>query len=262
MKTKVATADRIKKEQLAVVAHVPVKVKAEPVAPTADEIKSATANHRTVVTCLKETAGTFLKLSRALFAINSLGQYKALGFKSWAKYLESQDVNFSIPQSKGYIRLGRMLATVMFPEHDKLNKEMDIYLLNVTDDEMMACGYSSMLELSRLAQTPKAFQEHSGEIMDYINMRAKGRITHAKLKVEIDDILGVGKGRVDAEVQEGSEDRTTGAETATTDVLNVAGYPDWKRSILKMVASSPDMNNFMASLQAYCESVKPKTMAA
>lgn len=224
---------------------------------TADQKAEATKQQTALLEGLKEQGTGFLKVCRALYHMNAHKMYKALGFKSWREYVEGKTVAIGFTQSKGYVRVGRMLAFGDVRYVDMvLTKDLTAdckWGISVTDAEFVKAGYASMLEISRLAATAEDFAANIDDIVEYITARAKGDYTYAKLKAEIDEALkkeskGDGEGSDDSDGEETEE-------TAETE------YPEWKREVLAMVAKADSFGALMADLAAMSDKT-PKAATA
>lgn len=183
---------------------------------------SATENLETIRRTQKATAENFIDASVAMFWIRELQQYKELGFKRLESFLDSQGVEVSKAQFHAMANLGSALRWI-----------------NTTRDELVAVGYSAMIEIVRLAKSKDGAEKHKSDIARLITRKAKGLIDVKSVRDEVKVLLGEGKVQADSKPAPVETEETD--ETAPTSA-------DWRTKYRAMLGRATDEADFLAML--------------
>lgn len=176
-------------------------------------LKSAQENQELIIRCQRENMKNFLYMAIAMFQIREYRQFEALGYKTIDAFIASPHIVVSKGQFNGLANVARMLQWV-----------------NTTEDELLACGYTSCMEVARLARSYGDAEVNRERIASLLTRRSKGLIDHARLAKEVAETLGTkSKPKSDkpAPVQtlDNSSD-TDGDDTTTEKAAN------WRKELL------------------------------
>jgi hypothetical protein len=199
---------------------------------TLTNLKSADENLQIIMRAQTESHRLFIHMSVALFQIREYKQYKALGFKNVEAFLDSQNVNISKAQF-----------------HDMASLGCALQWINTTEDELVACGYSSCKEIARLARSYGDAELNRATIASLITRRSKGTIGNDRVREEVVAALGLDKkskpkaDKATAHVQtlDNSSD-TDGDDTPTEST-------DWRTKYKTALGKAKDEADFLAIMR-------------
>lgn len=190
---------------------------------------SASENLETIRRTQRATAENFIDASIAMFWLRELKQYKELGFDRLEMFLDSQGIEVSKAQFHAMANLGSALRWI-----------------NTTRDELVAVGYSAMIEIVRLAKSKDGAEKHKSDIARLITRKAKGLIDVKSVRDEVKVLLGEGKVQADSTPKPPAapapvEADDSGDETAPTST-------DWRTKYRAMLGRAADEADFLAML--------------
>lgn len=186
---------------------------------------SAQENMETIKRTQRAATENFVDASVAMFWIRELKQYKELGFDRLEAFLDSQGIEVSKAQFHAMANLGSALRWI-----------------NTTRDELVAVGYSAMIEIIRLSRTKDGAEKYKSDIARLITRKAKGLIDVASVRNEVKALIGESTKQAEAapalapvETDNNSDDDTTSA-------------PDWRTKYKTMLGRAKDEADFVAML--------------
>lgn len=186
---------------------------------------SAQENMETIKRTQRAATENFVDASVAMFWIRELKQYKELGFDRLEAFLDSQGIEVSKAQFHAMANLGSALRWI-----------------NTTRDELVAVGYSAMIEIIRLSRTKDGAEKYKSDIARLITRKAKGLIDVASVRNEVKALIGESTKQAEAapalapvETDNNSDDDTTSA-------------PDWRTKYETMLGRAKDEADFVAML--------------
>jgi len=189
---------------------------------------SASENLEIIKRTQRATAENFIDASVAMFWLRDLKQYKELGFDRLEMFLDSQGIEVSKAQFHAMANLGSSLRWV-----------------NTTREELVAVGYSAMIEIVRLAKSKDGAEKYSVEIAKLITRKAKGLIDVKTVRDAVKSLLGEGKVQASTAIPSPSESDDTAnlAETAEPE------SNDWRTKYKSMLGSATDEADFIARIR-------------
>lgn len=181
-------------------------------------MKSAQENQELIIRCQRENMKNFLYMAIAMFQIREYRQFEALGYKTIDAFIASPHIVVSKGQFNGLANVARMLQWV-----------------NTTEDELLACGYTSCMEVARLARSYGDAEINREKIASLLTRRSKGLIDHARLVKEVAEILGTkSKAKADKPAPVQTLDSTL--EDDSSDDTATESATDWRKELLTELA--------------------------
>lgn len=177
---------------------------------------SAHENLETIRRTQKATTENFIDASIAMFWIREMKQYKELGFDRLESFLDSQGIEVSKAQFHAMANLGAALRWI-----------------STTREELVAVGYSAMIEIVRLAKSKDGAEKHKSDIARLITRKAKGLIDVRSVRDEVKALLGEGKVQADSATK----------NTATTEPVesdDTETTPGWWADVCAIKAKAGD----------------------
>lgn len=171
---------------------------------------TASENLEVIKRTQRATAENFIDASIAMFWLRELKQYKELGFDRLEMFLDSQGIEVSKAQFHAMANLGSALRWI-----------------NTTRDELVAVGYSAMIEIVRLAKSKDGAEKYKSDIARLITRKAKGLIDVKSVRDEVKALLGESKPQAD------SAPKSVAVETEETETETT---PDWWATVCTIKA--------------------------
>ena len=182
---------------------------------------TASENLEVIKRTQRATAENFIDASVAMFWLRDLKQYKELGFDRLEMFLDSQGIEVSKAQFHQMANLGSALRWI-----------------NTTREELVAVGYSAMIEIVRLAKSKDGAEKHKYDIARLITRKAKGLIVVAAVRDEVKSLLGEGK------VQASTAPNAPALPSPTAE----PDSNDWRTKYRSMLGSAHDEAHFVAMM--------------
>lgn len=199
---------------------------------TLTNLKSADENLQIIMRAQTESHRLFIHMSVALFQIREHKQYKDLGYKNVEAFLDSQNVNISKAQF-----------------HDMASLGCALQWINTTEDELVACGYSSCKEIARLARSYGDAELNRATIASLITRRSKGTIDNSRVREEVVAALGLDKkpkpesDKAIAPVQNLDESSDADGDDTPTEST------DWRTKYKTALGKAKDEADFLAIMR-------------
>jgi hypothetical protein len=198
---------------------------------TLTNLKSADENLQIIMRAQTESHRLFIHMSVALFQIREYKQYKSLGFKNVEAFLDSQNVNISKAQF-----------------HDMASLGCALQWINTTEDELIACGYSSCKEIARLARSYGDAEINRATIASLITRRSKGTIDNSRVREEVVAALGLdkkSKSKSDTPAPVQTLDNSNDADCDDTPIEST----DWRTKYKTALGKAKDEADFLAIMR-------------
>jgi hypothetical protein len=191
---------------------------------------TASENLEVIKRTQRATAENFIDASVAMFWLRDLKQYKELGFDRLEMFLDSQGIEVSKAQFHAMANLGSALRWI-----------------NTTRDELVAVGYSAMIEIIRLARTKDGAEKHKNDIARLITRKAKGLIDVKTVRDAVKSLLGEGKVQASAAPNAPALPYPSGSD----DTANISEpeSSDWRTKYRSMLGSAHDEADFIARIR-------------
>lgn len=182
---------------------------------------TASENLEVIKRTQRATAENFIDASVAMFWLRDLKQYKELGFDRLEMFLDSQGIEVSKAQFHAMANLGSSLRWV-----------------NTTREELVAVGYSAMIEIVRLAKSKDGAENHKNDIARLITRKAKGLVDVAGVRNEVKALLG-----------ESTKQAASAPAPAPVEADDTSATNDWRTKYKSMLGSATDEADFIARIR-------------
>lgn len=210
---------------------------------TPTEIKNAESHDKVIRQDLAQMSDLVVDVCESLYAMQvkpadkaKKPLYRALGIKTWPEYCSTRGIEAS--WGKVMSRIGRMMTLC----HKDIGK--------IPSGTVSKIGVASLVELARLVYEDKeakltyetTAKQNGKMIGQLIKERESGKIPTVKeLKARIDEFLGVKK-------DPKSEPAASGNGGNEAEPSEESNYPEWKRAILKLIATAKTPADVAAEL--------------
>lgn len=192
---------------------------------------SASENLEVIKRTQRATAENFIDASVAMFWLRELKQYKELGFDRLESFLDSQGIEVSKAQFHAMANLGSALRWI-----------------NTTRDELVAVGYSAMIEIVRLAKSKDGAEKYKSDIARLITRKAKGLIDVKSVRDEVKVLLGEVKPQAESAPKSTATPAPVEAEDTDNTDDTAPTSADWRTKYRAMLGRAADEADFLAML--------------